>query len=214
MSCADVPASAVSTGIRSVAVGTMVTRRPPHRSVLAELLHTAPASDSTAITLRRIGVLLSAARNIAVNQALESRPSHSMSLAATTQALQPCPAYLLSKALEPTQLVRHRVVIEIALYEIALYHALEPVAYLRHRFVPFAPEFNSNGRQCSAHPLLHRQPQYFETSLARPRFNNRAHVRRSGLLWVWSQSPSPAVVCGAGVATTFDLNLAFGASTP
>jgi hypothetical protein len=28
-----------------VAVGTSVTRRPPHRSVLAELLHTAPTAD-------------------------------------------------------------------------------------------------------------------------------------------------------------------------
>ena len=32
-----------------VAVGTTVTRRPPHRSVLAELLHTALASGSGAI---------------------------------------------------------------------------------------------------------------------------------------------------------------------
>src|SRR6266478_9536548 len=29
-----------------VAVGTPVTRRPPHRSVRAELLHTAPTSDT------------------------------------------------------------------------------------------------------------------------------------------------------------------------
>src|SRR4051812_11531568 len=29
-----------------VAVGTTVTRRPPHRSVRAELLHTAPTSDA------------------------------------------------------------------------------------------------------------------------------------------------------------------------
>src|SRR5450756_2253613 len=96
-----------------VAVGTTVTRRPPHRSVLAELLHTAPASGDDANTLRWIGVLLSAARNITVDKALESHPCHLMSLAATTQALQPCPTHLVASALEPTEVVRYRVVIEI-----------------------------------------------------------------------------------------------------
>ena len=48
------PLASLSEGIGIVAVGTTVTRRPPHRSVLAELLHTAPASGSDAIALRWI----------------------------------------------------------------------------------------------------------------------------------------------------------------
>jgi hypothetical protein len=32
--------------LQPVAVGTAVTRRPPHRSVLEELPHTAPALDT------------------------------------------------------------------------------------------------------------------------------------------------------------------------
>src|SRR5450759_3897767 len=31
----------------------------------------------------------------------------------------------------------------------------------------FASQLDSYGRQCRAHPLLHRQPQYFEVALAR-----------------------------------------------
>ena len=35
-----------------VAVGTMISQRPPHRSVRAELLHTAPTSDTWRQTAR------------------------------------------------------------------------------------------------------------------------------------------------------------------
>ena len=49
----------------------------------------------------------------------------------------------------------------------ALHHALEPAAYFRHRLMQFAQQLDSNGRQYRAHPLLHRQPQYFEIALAR-----------------------------------------------
>jgi hypothetical protein len=51
-------------------------------------------------------------------------------------------------------------------------------------------------------------------SMSNTRLSSRAQVARTGLLCAWRQSPSPAVVCGAGFGTTFARSFAFGAGTP
>ena len=51
-------------------------------------------------------------------------------------------------------------------------------------------------------------------SMSNTRFNNRAHVMRTGALCSCLESPSPVVVFCAGTDTTLDRSFAFGASTP
>jgi hypothetical protein len=69
----------------AVAVGTAVTRRPPHRSVRAELPHTALAVGSGFEALRGIRVEAMWHRQELPREPVHARPWHPVALTATAQ---------------------------------------------------------------------------------------------------------------------------------
>ena len=67
----------------SVAVGTVVTHCPPHRSVRAELPHTAPTSGHDAKPLRWVGMSQFYGRKVSVHYRSKTPPRHSYALTAS-----------------------------------------------------------------------------------------------------------------------------------
>ncbi len=76
-------------GIEPVAVGTPVTRCPPHRSVRAELPHTAPALGCDVKTNRGIGMLrnLSRVQQVTASDRFQPLPRHSMPLTSAPERM-------------------------------------------------------------------------------------------------------------------------------
>lgn len=97
-----------------VAVGTEVASRPPHRSLRAELLHKAPASGIDAKPLGRIWVLLTCVWQIHSDKTFEPFPSHPVPLASASDRLHPETTNFFTKLVQPIQVVRHSMVVEIS----------------------------------------------------------------------------------------------------
>ena len=66
-----------------VAVETVVTHRAPHRSVRAELPHTAPTSGHDAKSLRWVGMSQFYGRKVSVHYRSKKPPGHSYALTAS-----------------------------------------------------------------------------------------------------------------------------------
>jgi len=87
--------------IRLVAVGTAVVCRPPHRSVRAELPHTALATGSDAKALRQVRVKHPNRWHKVSRQLIESSPWHTSALTAAQKREAPGAAHLAPKAGQP-----------------------------------------------------------------------------------------------------------------
>jgi len=83
-------------GANSVAVGTPVTQRPPHRSRRAELPHRAPASGRDAQALVRMRMSDSRQREPALTQAGHTSPGDLVLLAPAPQNLAPSSTHFIS----------------------------------------------------------------------------------------------------------------------
>ena len=73
------PSSAMSSGrlfLDGVAVGMTIADHPPHRSVLAELPHTAPPLDTSVETHIRVGMQGARCRNPPVKDGADLAPGH------------------------------------------------------------------------------------------------------------------------------------------
>lgn len=90
----------------------MVTHRPPHRSVRAELLHTALTKGGDAKPLGRMRMDESARRQVFVEQPFEARPWHAPALTSTQQRMPPCAADLLKESGQPSHVVGHRMIVQ------------------------------------------------------------------------------------------------------
>ena len=79
----------IQTRTLPVAVGTSVTRCPPHRSVRAELPHTAPALGCDVKTNRGIGMLrnLSRVQQVTASDRFQPLPRHSMPLTSAPERM-------------------------------------------------------------------------------------------------------------------------------
>ena len=100
-------------------------------------------------------------RQIPLCQTAKTRTRHPLLLASPVQAGKPCTAHFPAETSEPFQVVRHRVVVEVATQDFG-----QPCADLPNRFV--SPSFQriSDRREARSQPLFHRQSQYLEAPLA------------------------------------------------
>lgn len=98
-----------------VPVGTMVTHRPPVRSVRAALPHTAPigcCDGKPSIWMR----MHQAARwQVFAKQPLETLPRQPVSLAPTHQSVSPSATNFPAESSQSSQIVWHRMVVQIPL---------------------------------------------------------------------------------------------------
>src|ERR1035437_9583955 len=99
--------------------------------------------------------------NIFLYQSAKSRPCHSVVLAASAQLTQPRTADYITETSQPCQVVRHRVIVEVAAYD-----PFQPSANLTNRLVSLPYQLLPNDRKRCSQPLLDRQSQYLEASLA------------------------------------------------
>jgi integrase len=79
----------ITGGERRVAVGMLVARHPPHRSVLEELPHTAPASGGDAETHPRVGMTDTGWGKPPFHEAPHAGPGYAALLAAAVESLPP-----------------------------------------------------------------------------------------------------------------------------
>lgn len=136
-----------------------VTRRPPHRSVLAALLHTAPANGLDVKPLGRERMDYTARGHVFSYQAVEPSPRQSMSLASAQQGVTPRAAHLAEKPRQSAHVTRHRMIIEVPANRTA-----QPSTHNRHRFVSPSHQRFANVCQRCSHPFLDRQPDELETA--------------------------------------------------
>ena len=87
-----------------------VTQHPLHRSVRAELLHTAPALGDDDQTLVGVWVADVGSRQPVIYQSMHSTPWQVMGLAAPAQGAMPQPPYLEAERAQPCPIVGHAVV--------------------------------------------------------------------------------------------------------
>ena len=113
---AALPALRQRTKNAAVAVGTPVTRRPPHRSLRAELPHKAPTSGSNAQSLFGIRVESSHGWEPLRSQSVHSLASNPVALTPSPQRLKPESIHLILESIEFPMVAWHSVVLEVSLY--------------------------------------------------------------------------------------------------
>ena len=118
-----------------VAVGTTVTRRPPHRSVRAELLHTAPTSDTWRRSARSDADAGSWHLESIDRPTPEPLPSHPVSLAPPPKRAVPAPDHLGPKAVQTIHIAGHCMIVEVALYD-----RPQPLPDFGHWLMPASPK--------------------------------------------------------------------------
>src|SRR5262245_3548453 len=101
-----------------IAVGTQVTPRPPHRSVRAQLRHTAPTlgGDGKANAwpwVKDLGL-----REEVIGQLCHPRPREVVLLTAAPQRAQPEVHHIVAKGAECRKVSRHGVIGEVAPYDL------------------------------------------------------------------------------------------------
>jgi hypothetical protein len=133
-------------GLRAVAVGTAVARRPPHRSGRAVLPHPAPTLGDDAKPVKRIRVTDVNRWNPAREVASHARPGE----AAVTPATQCLPPEATHRPRERGHwpiVQRHRVVLHVPLN-----HGAHIRPEFRDGSVHALPEDRFNGLQLRLHP--------------------------------------------------------------
>ena len=105
-------------GFRGIAVGTQVTPRPPHRSVRAQLRHTAPTLGGNGKAnawpwMKDVGF-----REKVTGQPCHPRPREFVLLTAAPQRSQPEAHHIEAKGAECRKVGRHSVVRKVAPYDL------------------------------------------------------------------------------------------------
>jgi hypothetical protein len=136
---------------RLVAVGMPVTRHPPHRSVRALLTHTALIGIFGVKPVQRIRVQDLWLGQIAVDQILEALPRPSAALTAPPQREQPVPRCFTPERVDPPQIPRHRVIVEISSH-----HLCQPAAGVLNRIVHAPAQLRCNIPQLRRHAFPYR----------------------------------------------------------
>src|SRR4249919_3579726 len=103
----------MGAGLPTVAVGTLIAERPPHRSRRALLTHRALPSDGGVEAVTRHWVSYADRWEEAVGDANKGVPFEMCGLASPPQRLQPAPAHLLPEPPEALVVARHREVIQV-----------------------------------------------------------------------------------------------------
>src|SRR5271157_5755266 len=111
--------------------------------------------------LLRVRMKLLTVRYVAVDKPIEALPGQPVSLTPPKQGAPPGAAHLTAEALQPSEIAWDRVVVEIALH-----HAVQPLADLRDGFVPSPQQSGPNGRQRRPHAFLHREANDLEPTLS------------------------------------------------
>jgi len=146
--------------LTSVAVGTRITPRAPHRSVRAALPHTAPALSHDAKALARVRMKYPNEGNVARDDSPEPGPGHATMLTTPPQSMQPSPSDIPSECAQASVIARHGVVVEVALN-----HAAQPLADHRDRLVLSAVQRLSQLLEGGAHSLGNGQPLHGESTV-------------------------------------------------
>src|SRR3954453_4612722 len=107
-----------------------IADHPPHRSVLAELPHTAPPLDTSVEALIGIRMKSTRARNPSIKDRPQLFPIGLPPLAATSENVPPVAAEPLSKTPQHSQVSRHGMITVIAVH-----HPFQPRSDLRHRLM-------------------------------------------------------------------------------
>ena len=117
------------------AAGTRRGWRPPHRSVRAGLLHTAPTLDAWRQSARSDAGAESWRWEASDDQTQKPSPGHRPALAPAPKRAEPAPKDLSSEGIQTVHVARHRVVVEPALDNRA-----QPLPELRDWLVPAMPK--------------------------------------------------------------------------
>ena len=100
-------------------------------------------------------------RNVAVYQPSKPLPRQVVPLATPLQHAPPCPTDFAAKAAQPIFVSGYTKVVEVTLH-----HLAQPFSDLGNRMVHLASQLLPDRLQRRSHPLLHRQTQDFEPTLA------------------------------------------------
>ena len=138
---------------KAVAVGTWVTPRPPHRSVRAELPHTAPALSHDVRRwfgygwrTRTFGIWLST-----------SRPKRSQVIRERwLRRRKACSHDRQTSARKAPS--RRRFPWDGVIVQVSLNDSLQPLSYLRYRVMTVAHQVLADGLQPGAHALCRGKP--------------------------------------------------------
>src|SRR5215467_3493245 len=148
-------------GSRSiVAVGTTIADRPPHRSVQARLRIRLLPWMSGGEARIRIGMQNAGLRNPAVQERVETTPSHLSPLTATHQNGPPQPANATSEDAQLCRVTRNGVVLVIAQHSLP-----KPCTDLAGTVMLPALKLNLHGFKLRNHPLLCRNAPDDECSV-------------------------------------------------
>ena len=102
-------------------------------------------------------------RHILPCKTIKSRPSHLVFLAASTQLFEPRTANSMTRSLQPFQVVRHCMIVEIAAY-----HSFQPCANFSYWFMSLLYQFIPNRcKRCSQPHLDRYLPMQFMHSLVK-----------------------------------------------
>src|ERR1019366_337369 len=124
----------------TIAVGTAVTRCPPHRPVLAALPHTVLTSgmppEGGWRRIARLDNREPRGARVAIDRRVSPAFPGGPPLAALSQRMKPVAGDLLPESFQHRQISRDCMVLVITVK-----HTLQPSADLRHRFVHLPAEF-------------------------------------------------------------------------
>ena len=132
-----------------VAVGTAVTRCPPHRPVLALLTHTVPPLDMFGVEAHTgIWVQDTDLRYEDAESGQETCPVPATPLTPPTQLAEPESEHFVPKHVQPFLVARNGMVLEIAPH-----HGLQPLPRIADRLVHSLSQLRLNLFQLRCHAL-------------------------------------------------------------
>ena len=138
-----------------------VTQHPLHRSVRAELPHTAPALGRNDQTLVRVRVADMRDRKPVHYQAMHSTPGQVMGLTAAAQGAMPQPPHLEAERAQPRAVARHAEVPAMPGH-----HSPQVLALLGNGSVHAPSEFDLDGLEFGSQAFGTREPRDHELALA------------------------------------------------
>src|SRR5487761_2539116 len=155
-----------------------VTRHPPHRSVRALLTHTALIGIFGVKPIQRIRMNDSWFGQIPAYQSLDSLPRPPAALTAPPQRKQPVSRRLPPERIEPLQVSRNRVIVEVSSH-----HLCQPVAGLLNRIVHSPAQFGCNIAQLCCHAFPNRLALYRKLAALMDRAADMSEAQKVERLW-------------------------------
>jgi hypothetical protein len=161
-----------------------VAQHPLHRSVRAELPHTAPALGRDDQTLGRVWVAGIRNGRPMRHQAMHSTPGQATALTASAQRAMPQPGDLEAQCPQPRAVARHAEVPTMPSH-----HRAQLLALLRDGMMPAPSEFELDRLQLGPQAFGTREPQDHEVALPRLRAAVREPKEVEGLRFALSLRP-------------------------